>query len=144
MAVLRIEAHLGRLDRAGRYRFSAMDILADIHDWTRWIVLFMLVGAAGWGIVSFVQKRSFEGRGDAVYAIAMTFFDIQVTIGLILWIAGRMPPRVDHPWIMLVAVLVGHAALILGRRRPAQGHAYAGFGLLLALLLVAGGIPWGG
>lgn len=144
MAVLPIDAHPRRLVPGPQYRVRSMDFLADIHDWTRWIVLGALLGAAGWGIVSFVRKRPFEGRGDAVYAVAMTLFDIQVTIGLILWIAGRMPPRVDHPWIMLVAVLVGHLGLILARRRPAQGHAYAGFGLVLALLLVAGGIPWAG
>lgn len=121
-----------------------MDLLADIHDWTRWIVLVALVGAAGLGITKFLQKQTFEGRGDSLFSVAMILFDIQVTIGLVLWIAGRVAPRVDHPWIMIVAVLVGHAALILARRRPERGYAIAGFGFLLSLLLVAGGIPWGG
>lgn len=121
-----------------------MELLADIHDWTRWVVLAGLVGAAAWGIAAAARSRVFEGRGDPVYAVAMTLFDIQVTIGLILWVAGRQPPRVDHTWIMLAAVLVGHAALVLARRRPERGHAYAAGGLVLALVLVAGGIPWGG
>lgn len=121
-----------------------MDLLADIHDWTRWVVLVGMAAAAALGIVKALQKQTFVGRGDGLFATAMILFDIQVTIGFILWIAGRVPPRVDHPWIMLVAVVVGHAALILARRRPDRGYAFAGFGLLLSLLLVAGGIPWGG
>ncbi len=122
-----------------------MDLLADIHNWTRWVVLVGLVGAAGLGLTKHFQRHRFEGRGDGILTMAMIAFDIQVTMGLVLWIAGRMPPRVDHPWIMLVAVLVGHAALVFARRTaPERGYAYAGFGLLLALLLVAGGIPWGG
>ena len=121
-----------------------MDLLADIHDWLRWVVLVGLVGAAVLAVVKAARKAPFEGRGDAVFSIAMIAFDIQVTIGLILWIAGRIPPRVDHPWIMLVAVAVGHAGLILARRRPERGYVFASGGFALALLLVFGGIPWGG
>lgn len=108
-------------------------------------MLVGLVGAAGLGITKSLRKEPFEGRGDGLLTIAMIAFDVQVTMGLVLWIAGRVPPRVDHPWIMLVAVLVGHAALLVARRRPPErGYTYAGFGMLLALLLVVGGIPWGG
>lgn len=121
-----------------------MDLLADIHNWTRWVVLVAMVGTAVWGVTQAMRSASFDAGADRPFSLALILFDIQVALGLVLWIAGRMPPRVDHPWIMLVAVLVGHAALVMARRTSEdKGYRVAGLGFVVSLLLVAGGIPWG-
>lgn len=120
-----------------------METLVTVHSLLRWVVLVVLVAAAAVALLRWRQKAAFSAQQARPFAMAMVFYDIQVLLGLILWIGGETP-RADHPYIMLLALAVGHIGL--ARARKSEGErAYftVGLGLTLTLLLTLAGIPWG-
>ncbi len=119
-----------------------METLETIHSLFRWIVLVVLIAAPVMALLRWRQKAEWSGEKAKPFAMAMVLYDIQVLIGIILWIVGGSP-RADHPYIMLVALVVGHVAI--GRARKTEGergYLIAGAGLAITLLLTLAGIPW--
>lgn len=119
-----------------------METLVTLHSLLRWVVLAALVAGAGLALVRWRQKAEWTPDKAKTIAMAMIAYDVQVLVGLILWIGGETP-RADHPYIMLVAVAVGHIAIARARKTEGErGYLVAGLGLVLVLLLTLAGIPW--
>lgn len=120
-----------------------METLETLHSLLRWLVLVALVAGAGFAILRWRQKAEWTPEKAKTIAMTMIAYDVQVLIGLILWIGGRTP-RADHPYIMLLALAVGHIAIARARKTEGErGYFVAGFGLVLVLVLTLAGIPWG-
>jgi hypothetical protein len=122
-----------------------MDTLVDIHSWLRWLVLIAVGGGTIVGFVSAAMKREWI---DVAYAVAAIIVDVQVTLGIILWVFNQgwelgFFIAVIHPIFMLAAVAVIHITV---RRARAQGgspaHMTAAVGLLISLVLIVAAIPW--
>ena len=122
-----------------------METLVDIHSWLRWLVLLALGGGTIVGFVSATQKREWN---DTAYAVAAIIVDVQVALGIILWIFNQgwelgFFIAVIHPILMLAAVAVAHITV---KRARTQGgtpaHMTAGIGLAISLVLVVAAIPW--
>jgi hypothetical protein len=82
-----------------------------------------------------------------VFSLAMVALDIQILLGMVLWIANRgwelgAFRAWVHPAGMLIALGVGQA--LLGRAKRCEGVAayrFATLGVLLTLAIVAASIP---
>ncbi len=119
-----------------------METLETIHSLFRWIVLAVLIAAPALALVRWRQKAEWSSEKAKPFAMAMVVYDIQVLIGIILWIIGGSP-RADHPYIMLVAVVGGHIAIARARKTEGErGYFVVGVGLAITLLLTLAGIPW--
>lgn len=126
-----------------------MDTLVTIHSLVRWLVLAALLGGI---VIGFgAGRRPGEAFANPIYSAVAMIVDIQVTLGLILWIFNRGWDEgvfigYIHPVVMLLALGVAHVAIARGRRRAASDHAagnrIVAFGLLLALVLVVSAVPW--
>ena len=120
-----------------------METLETIHSLFRWVVLIVLVGAVVMALLRWRQKAEWSPATAKPFAMAMVAYDIQVLIGIILWIVGETP-RADHPYIMLVALVVGHIGIARARKTEGErGYFVAGMALAITLLLTLAGIPWG-
>lgn len=126
-----------------------MDVLVTIHSVFRWVVLAALVAAVIYGIVRALRRNAWLPGSSRPFAIAAVALDIQVLIGIILWVlsqAWEANPflAVIHPVIMLLAVGVVHVSVRRSRANGTSPAAYwiGGLGLLGALALVVAAIPW--
>ena len=122
-----------------------METLVTIHSWVRWLVLAAVSAAAVFGIYRYWARADFE---TGIYQLAAMTVDIQVTIGIVIWIVDdgwseTFFFKVLHPAFMLAALAVAHVGLALAKRRnDARSNLLAGSASLVALLLIVMGIPW--
>ncbi len=126
-----------------------MDVLVTIHSVFRWVVLAALVAAVIYGILRALRRDVWSPGSSRPFAIAAMALDIQVLIGIVLWVlsqAWEANPflAVIHPVIMLLAVGVAHVTVRRSRGNGTSPAAYwiGGLGFLGALALVVAAIPW--
>ena len=119
-----------------------MTFLYQAHSGLRYLVLLAAIGA----IVSLAYALSL-GRVDRsarVLPIAFTaLLDLQVLLGIGLVMGGLFPDAaVGHLAMMVLALVSTHGASILGRRASTERREMVIrlVGIVLALLLIAGGI----
>ncbi|MDJ0497580.1 MAG: hypothetical protein QNJ89_07105 [Acidimicrobiia bacterium] len=122
-----------------------METLVTIHSWVRWLVLLALLTGAVIGVYRYRAQAGFE---PGLFQIAAMTVDIQVAIGIVIWIVDdgwseTFFFKVLHPAFMLAALAVAHIGLAVGKRRnDVRSNVLAGGSSLLALVLVVMGIPW--
>lgn len=133
--------------------------LLAAHAWVRWVVVL-----AGLAVVAKAARggAAWAPGGDRLARIFVGAFDLQMTLGLLLYLAVSPITRaafgdmgaamkddvlrywaVEHATGMIVAVVLAHIGHARIRRLPAPARAGAAlrwFGAALALLLIT--IPW--
>lgn len=127
-----------------------MDFVLILHNIMRWVVVLLAVYA----LVR--MYRGLFGKGEFVEGDrkALSWFsislDIQLVLGLVLYIGGRWWQNsirffaMEHISIMIVAVILAHLAVVFAKRAQTspgkfkRGAIYA----TLAVLAVLIGIPW--
>ncbi len=119
-----------------------MNILYHAHSGLRYLVLLAAVAAIATLAYALVTGRAARGA----FALATTFtglLDLQVVLGIGLVAGGIFPDAaIGHLVMMVVALGVTHASSIIGRRSISERRELwirLG-GIVLALLLIAGGI----
>lgn len=122
-----------------------MDILVEAHSGLRWLVLLALLATA---VMGFIRANGETSPTDRWLMWVTILFDVQVTIGLILYLADQGWNQggfiaVYHPLAMLVALGVFHVGVARGRREGG-GTGWRGLALftLLSLAVVLAAIPW--
>lgn len=123
-----------------------MDVLLVVHDWLRWAVLAALLGGGAYALLQAPRDAAVFRR--PIFSVAVGVVDIQVLIGLVLYVAGGawregLFSAVLHPLAMVVAAAIAHVGLARGAREGSRrGHQVVGAAFLLALGFVIVGIPW--
>lgn len=125
-----------------------METLVTVHSLWRWIVLLLVLLATVVSLWKWYQRDAWENPDRRLPLFATIAIDIEVLIGIVLWIGqGRWSgdpffTSILHPIIMLAALAVAHAAMSRSRaQRGPDRHRIVGLGLLLALILMVLGIP---
>ncbi len=125
-----------------------MSTLVTVHSLYRWVVLGALLLAATYGFIRFAQRRGWDAGSDRPFALTAVLFDLQLALGIVVWIGrrtweGGVYFLAIHPGVMLAGLAVAHVAVARARRRGARAsYLIAAVGLLVALALVVGGVPW--
>jgi hypothetical protein len=122
-----------------------VDIIVDIHSWVRWLVLLALGGGA---VLGFVRNSRGEPWNDGPFAFAVIVVDVQVLLGVIVWIfnsgwdAGFFF-AVLHPLFMLIALGLAHLGLIRARKLDEpRSNLIMAWSLVASLALVIAAVPW--
>ena len=122
-----------------------METLVTVHSWVRWLVLIALVGGAVVGLHRYRSKEKWEA---GIYQIGVMTVDIQVAIGLVVWIERKgwnytFFFGVLHPASMILALVVAHVGLVLAKKRnDNRSYLFASGSFVAALVLIIGAIPW--
>jgi hypothetical protein len=122
-----------------------MEILVETHSGIRWLVLVGLIATV---VVGFMRSSSEWSPTDGWLQWVAIVFDIQVTIGVILYFVNQGWEQggfigVFHPLAMLAAIAVFHIGLSRGRRQGGgAGWRTVALMTLLSLILVLAGVPW--
>ncbi len=122
-----------------------MQTLVTIHSWVRWIVLAALLGGIVLGVMRYRAKADWSPH---YYSLMAMFIDIQVTIGIVIWLFYDGWNRgfffsVLHPIAMLLALGVAHMGMAIARRRnEVRSWLLMAGASFVSLVLVVGAIPW--
>lgn len=125
------------------------ETLVTIHSIWRWLVLVGLAAAPIYGFARPADAPPLDKTTGRPFSLALIILDIQVLIGLLVWLAGRgWELNVFLAWIhpvgMILALGLGHA--LVGRAiKPGGSGSYRGaaLGILGVLIIVGGLIPTG-
>lgn len=125
-----------------------------VHSWVRWLVVVLGV----WALLSALTARGGAGARKAgqFFTIAL---DVQFLLGVLLYVVlspitraaiGDMAAAmhngvwrfwsVEHPALMILAVVFGHVGRMAARRSPASRRPVVWYALSIAAILAA--IPW--
>jgi hypothetical protein len=127
--------------------------LLDFHSIFRWVVLLVAVGALALAVMSATGSRPWDGLSDRVALAFTVAMDVQLLIGLTLWVAEQRWSISDtfltwlHPLLMIAAVGLAHVGRARADRAEgdkARGTAAALFfgGSLLVVLIAIPLYAW--
>jgi hypothetical protein len=134
-----------------------------IHSWLRWFALVTTIGTAFAAARN--QVAAPTSTADRWAAMAMMALDLQMLLGLVLYLAlspftaeamknfsaAMVNPQlrfwaVEHLTVMFGAVILAHVGRVLARKASSPGskrvRLIVCFGLAAVLMIV--GIPWPG
>jgi heme A synthase len=120
-----------------------MTFLYHAHSGLRFLVLMagvLALGILAWGMI---RKRPYDRLPRLGTMAFVGLLDLQVLLGLALVFLGIWyPALMGHLLLMILAVVAAHLAAVLARgsTEPGKAHRIALAGVVLALLLVVGGI----
>jgi len=137
-------------------------ILLSLHNLLRWAVVIVGVLAFGRALSGWLGRRTFTAVDDRLGLLFTTFFDVQVLLGIILYLvrgwgsvvlsdmgaamreAALRFFAVEHIGLMLVALVLAHVGRSLSKKAPEamQKHRRVAIWFGAALLLTLAAIPW--
>lgn len=123
-----------------------MEWLETVHSLWRYVVLLTALGAIALALLAMSGSRTWDGVSDRTSFFFTLAMDIQVLIGIGVWVLTEWP-RGDtfltwiHPGLMVAAVGLAHVGRVRSERgnssRVQGRQALTFFGLSLLLVLVA-------
>jgi uncharacterized membrane protein HdeD (DUF308 family) len=139
-------------------------VVLVLHSWLRWVALIAGIAAT---VTAFSDrsKTLAQGRADMWALVAVSLLDLQMLLGLLLYLVLSPNPRatfgnfaaamrdpaarffaVEHITVMLVAVVLAHLGRALARTAKSaeskRSRMLICFGLATILMII--GIPWPG
>ncbi|MBX2801051.1 MAG: hypothetical protein KTR31_25450 [Myxococcales bacterium] len=136
--------------------------LLMVHSFLRWLVLLVLAARVLRGAQAWATGADFGGADRGLSLGSIILVDSQLLLGLGLYATspnvqlalsdmgaamGESVLRfwaVEHPFTMVLAVVLAHVGHAVSKRRTEQAakHRWATLGFGLALLFIVAGIPW--
>ncbi|MCY1021285.1 hypothetical protein [Pyxidicoccus sp. MSG2] len=138
-------------------------VVLFLHSWLRWGVVVLGVLTLGRSLLGWLRARAWTPADRRLQLFFVSAFDLQLLLGMTLYFAlSPLTPRsmealrtnlsvsflrffsLEHPVMMLLALIAAHVASALSRRagEAQRKHRVWAVGLLVAMLLIALGIPW--
>ena len=124
-----------------------MEFLVTAHSVIRWIVLIVMLAAIGYAAQN-RSAESFPAGAIKPFVFSAIVFDIQVTLGIIIYLFGQAWSKnlflaLIHPVTMLIALGVWHMFIARARKAAApSSYRTLMIGGIVSLALVIAGIPW--
>jgi len=134
------------------------------HNLVRWLVLTAAIVAIAWAVVGWLKKKEWTKTGDLTGAIFVGLLDLNVLLGLILYLflspittqvvfanfGAAMKDNmlrfyaVEHIFTMLVALALAHVGRVLSKKASdaMKKHRAAVIWFTLSLLAIVVMIPW--
>ncbi|MFQ5459602.1 MAG: hypothetical protein ACE5EL_02295 [Anaerolineae bacterium] len=122
------------------------NIVLGAHGAWRWVALIVLVAAFLEGVVGLVGRGEWLPRSATAARMAAAAYDVQVFLGLLLYLSSRQWAEADpfhkfiHPALMLIGLLVIHQTALRARRgATSRGrHLWLAAGTAVTLLIAVG------
>jgi hypothetical protein len=141
------------------------ELVLVVHSAVRWAVVVLLVALTARSFAAWRARRDWTGRDERLHVAVVAAVDLQLTLGLLLYLVLSPLPRalfadfalgmkqpplrffgLEHGVTMLLAIALIHGARARSKR-AATGplrHRRVWTAGVVALLLVALAIPWPG
>jgi hypothetical protein len=125
-------------------------LVLAVHNVWRWVVVIAAIAAIVKALVGWVSQQPWSKLDDRLGMLYTIALDVQVLIGLILYILEQRWRLGDpffayvHPIVMIVALALAHIGRSRSRRaeNPVAKHRTAAVFFLISFFLVVAAIPW--
>lgn len=141
-----------------------MEFIKHLHSGLRWIVLILALLAIVKAFMGMQKKSAFANSDNKIGLMLISFMDIQLIIGLILYVFGPLGFKniqnmgmgevmknpytrffaMEHLVGMLIAIVVFHIGRSKSKKAidDASKHKKAFIFYLIGLLIILASIPW--
>src|SRR5512138_3128541 len=138
-----------------------MPAILMLHSIWRWVVLLAAAAAIVKALVGWFGRQPWTGLDDRLGMLYTLTIDIQVLLGLILYIVEQRWRTADpffayvHPLVMIIALILAHIGRSRTRKAAPAGsretqlsfdtarHRTAAIFYAISFLLIVAAIPWG-
>lgn len=118
-----------------------MNALFEAHSGLRYLVLLAGAIALVYFALGLASKKPAGKPVRILGSIFVGLLDLQVLLGLAMVAMGRWYPALaGHLAMMLLAAVLTHALLVLNRKRTPPGFALPLIAVIVALVLIVGGV----
>lgn len=118
-----------------------MNALFFAHSGLRYLILLMTVVCLAVFLVGQAKQQPFGKLHRVVGASFAGLLHLQALLGLVMVAMGRFyPALIGHIAMMLLAAVVMQVSLVVNRRRPTPGFVLPLGGVVVSVLLIAGGV----
>jgi hypothetical protein len=131
-----------------------MGFLLSFHAFWRWVLLAAAILVVGKALIGWLGRRPWTQIDDRLGMFYVIAVDVQVLVGLIIWLFGPMGLRtlsesmgnaglrfivLEHPILMLMSMLFAHIGRSRSRRGadPVAQHRTAFIFYVLSLVFLA-------
>ena len=138
-----------------------MNFLLALHNLTRWVVVVLIVVALVRAYSGWLQKKAWVGMDRQVSLFTTIALDVQLLLGLILYVGHWLPLwsdvsavmstpiirlfALEHPFYGLLAVIVAHVGSSRAKKATEDANKHKAiaifFTIVVVLLLIL--MPWG-
>ena len=140
-----------------------MEFIKHLHSGLRWIVLILALLAIVKAFMGMQKKSTFTNSDNKIGLMLISFIDIQLIIGLVLYVFGPLGFKniqnmgrevmknpytrffaMEHLVGMLIAIVVFHVGRSKSKKAidDASKHKKAFIFYLIGLLIILASIPW--
>ena len=140
-----------------------MEFIKHLHSCLRWIVLILALLAIVKAFMGMQKKSTFTNSDNKIGLMLISFMDIQLIIGLVLYVFGPLGFKniqnmggevmknpytrffaMEHLVGMLIAIVVFHIGRSKSKKAidDASKHKKAFIFYLIGLLIILASIPW--
>ena len=137
--------------------------LLTLHNVFRWVVLFFSILAIARAFMGWLAKKEYTAADSRAGMYYVTFLDIQVLIGIVLYFFFSPLTRIalnnfsaamgetllrfyaiEHSLLPMLALVAAHTGRILAKKaeKPLLKHRRSAVWFLISILLILGAIPW--
>ena len=122
--------------------------LSNFHNYWRYAVLIAAAVAFAGALAGWLGKMPARKTARQAGLLFMIAMDVQATIGIVLWLLrGGLdqprPFRLEHPLVMILALVAIHVGTVLAKRAKSdKGSArIVAIAVVVSFILVLVGIP---
>ena len=111
------------------------------HSGLRYLVLLAAFAALAYLLAGLVRGIEFNKLARILTGAYTGFLDLQVLLGVVLWLlVPSYPALIGHIVMMLAAATAAHMGSVLNKRRETPNWSAALAGVTISLILIVGGI----
>ena len=111
------------------------------HSGLRYLVLLAAFAALAYLLAGIVRGIEFNKLARILPGAYTGFLDLQVLLGVVLWLlVPAYPALIGHIVMMLAAATAAHMGSVLNKRRETPSWGVAATGVTISLILIVGGI----
>lgn len=125
-----------------------LQTIVGLHSFWRWVVLVALLVGIVRGLMGWLRGATWESRDRQIALLATTALDIQLLLGIVLWLGQRRWSDgvflgIIHPVVMIVAIVIAHAASLQAKKAASDTAKFRALavGLIVAMFLITAAIP---
>lgn len=125
-----------------------LQTIVGLHSFWRWVVLLVLLVGIVRGLTGWLRGATWEPRDRQVALLVTTALDIQLLLGVVLWLGMLRESRsvffgIVHPVVMIVAIAIAHVASLQAKKAASDTAKFRALaiGLIVAMFLITAAIP---